>query len=120
MNLFKGYTNGYADGMLDARGLYEKQIERLELALVRAYEDAQDARLQLKEANERADLACDRLMAVYGREGISAAYTREKSRDIQSRVDFTKAVNYDPLAPVSFGDPECRYKTPEEAQGDYA
>lgn len=120
MNIFKGYTNGYREGMRDAREFLARELERLEFALARAHEDLTDTHRRLAEATERGDLAADRLMAVYGREGISAALVREKQRDNAARTEFLTGMSHDPLAPVPYTDPECRFKDDEEARGDYA
>jgi hypothetical protein len=127
MKFWRRFSDGYEAGIADAkafleaeRRIYDRVVERLEHELARTHDDLTDAHRRLTEAVERADLAADRLMEVYGRSGISAAYERAKGRDLDAKVALAKAATYDPLAPVKVGDPDCMYATEEEASEGYA
>jgi len=127
MKLFRRFADGYEAGVADAkefiaaeRRIFERVIERLEFALERAHEDFIELNRRHVEATERADIATDRLLEVYGRTGISQAYERAQHRSLESKVALTKSLARDPLAPVPYDDPECRFKDDVEARGDYA
>jgi len=104
--LFKGYRRGFEDG-LAAR---EQDIAGLREEIAWLREQLALARKREFEANDRADLAADRLLAIYGARGISAAYAHEEeARALRS------AGARDELTEPDFGTPGSAFATPEDA-----
>lgn len=101
--MFCSYKRGLERGL----AIREAEIEDLRAQLAAA-------RKREIEAIERADLAADRLLSVYGARGISAAFAREEQVAIERRREERALLEAEAEEPA-FGSPGTAYRAPEDA-----
>ena len=105
----KAVERVYAKAREDVRGEYERV-----LAILR--EELATKERQLAEQMERADLAADRLLAIYGARAISRPGLADYSAQVRSEANLSAAVNQDMFEDLPFTDPRGTYKSLEDAE----